>query len=147
MYTFWKRMAPMPNLEAFDATDRSSSCCRRQRTNTPLAALVVMNDPQYLEAARHLAVRTIREGGTKPDQRIDFIGRVLLAHPFAESERKILLAALAKFQATFTKNPKAAGELLAVGESPVEKNVPAAEQAAWLMIATTVMNSDESLNK
>ena len=147
MYTFWKRMAPMPNLEAFDATDRSSSCCRRQRTNTPLAALVVMNDPQYLEAARHLAVRTIREGGTKPDQRIDFIGRVLLAHPFAESERKILLAALAKFQATFTKNPKAAGELLAVGESPVEKNVPAAEQAAWMMIATTVMNSDESLNK
>ena len=63
MYTFWKRMAPMPNLEAFDATDRSSSCCRRQRTNTPLAALVVMNDPQYLEASRHLAVRTIREGG------------------------------------------------------------------------------------
>ena len=78
LYTFWKRMAPMPNLEAFDATDRASSCIRRQRTNTPLAALVLMNDPQYLEAARHLALRTIREGGTKPGQRIDFIGRVLL---------------------------------------------------------------------
>jgi hypothetical protein len=137
----------MPNLEAFDSTDRAASCCRRQRTNTPLAALVVMNDPQYLEAARHLATRAIREGGTKPAERIDYIGRVLLAHPFDDSDRKILIAALTKFQDAFAKNPQAAGDLLAVGESPVDKKIPSAEQAAWMMIATTVMNSDESLNK
>jgi hypothetical protein len=147
LYTFWKRMAPMPNLEAFDATDRSSSCVRRQRTNTPLAALVVMNDPQYLEAARHLAVRALGEGGTSADARIDFIGRVLLAHPLAADDHKILLEALAKFQAGFTKNPVAAQQLLAVGESPVDTKLPAIEQAAWMMMATTVMNSDESLNK
>jgi hypothetical protein len=112
-----------------------------------LAALVVMNDPQYLEAARHLATRAIREGGTKPAERIDYIGRVLLAHPFDDSDRKILIAALTKFQDAFAKNPQAAGDLLAVGESPVDKKIPSAEQAAWMMIATTVMNSDESLNK
>ena len=89
----------------------------------------------------------IREGGKTPAERIGFIGRVLLARGFHSDEQAILLAALSKFEAGFANDPQAAGELLSVGESPVDKKVPATEQAAWMMMATTVMNSDEAINK
>ncbi len=147
LYTFWKRMAPMPNLEAFDATDRSNSCVRRQRTNTPLAALVLLNDPQYLEAARKLGVRAVKEGGATAEQRIEFLGRVVLAHPFEASTKNTLLATLERFTAKLGKDEATAKQLLAVGESPVDATVPTPEQAIWMMMATTVMNSDEAINK
>ena len=147
LYTFWKRMAPMPNLEAFDATDRTSSCIRRQRTDTPLAALVLMNDPQYLEAARNLAVRILKEDGSTPESRLDFLGRVLLAHEFSPADRETLLVALQRFTAKFAKDETKAKALLAVGESPVDAKVPAIEQAIWMMMVTTVMNMDATINK
>jgi len=118
LYTFWKRMAPMPNIEAFDTTDRSASCVRRQRTNTPLAALVLMNDPQFLEAARKLAERTLLEGGATDQQRIDYLGRVLLSHPFDPDRQQALLSALQKFRAHLGENEVNAKALLAIGESP-----------------------------
>ncbi|QEG39182.1 DUF1553 domain-containing protein [Roseimaritima ulvae] len=117
LYTFVKRMAPMPNLEAFDATDRSATCVRRQRTNTPLAALVLMNDPQYLEAARHLGERAIREGGTSTAKRIDFLGRVLLSRSFSDADQKILHAAFDRLTASFADNPSDAEALISIGES------------------------------
>lgn len=123
LYTFWKRMAPMPNLEAFDATDRSAACIRRQRTNTPLAALVLMNDPQYLEAARQFAARAITFGGEADEQRIDYLGRVLLSRPFDSDRMKVLLSALKRFRANLGDDEDRAQSLIAIGESPSMKNV------------------------
>ncbi|WP_153557352.1 DUF1553 domain-containing protein [Roseimaritima sediminicola] len=117
LYTFVKRMAPMPNLEVFDATDRSATCVRRQRTNTPLAALVLMNDPQYLEAARHLGERAIREGGASTTERIDFLGRVLLSRPFSDADQKILQAAFERLTTSFAERPGDAEALISIGES------------------------------
>jgi hypothetical protein len=128
LYTFWKRMAPMPNLEAFDATDRSASCVRRRRTNTPLAALVLMNDPQYLEAARKLAARTIAQAGKTDEERIDYLGRVLLSRPFDPDRKQALQTALKQFRASLVGNEANAKSLLSIGESsivaePVTKSV------------------------
>lgn len=147
LYTFWKRMAPMPNMEAFDATDRSSTCIRRQRTNTPLAALVLMNDPQFLEAARLLAARTVKEGGATDRERIDFLGRVLLSRPFDEAGQQTLMNALKSFTDRYANDEVTANQLLAVGEWPPDPTIPAAEQAIWMMMASIVMNSDAAINK
>ena len=78
-------------MAAFDATDRSSACVRRQRTNTPLAALVLMNDPQFLEAARQLGALSIKHGGETDRQRIDYLGRILRGQPFDDASRGLLL--------------------------------------------------------
>ena len=146
LYTYWKRMAPPPNMVAFDATDRSSACVRRQRTNTPLAALVLMNDPQFLEAARQLGALSIRHGGETDKQRIDYLGRILRSQPFDDASRGILLTALQKFRANLGADPASAKSLLAVGESPASLPL-STKQAVWMMMATTIMNSDEALNK
>ncbi len=80
MYTYWKRMASPPNMDVFDAPMRDAVCTRRQRTDTPLQALVTMNDVQWVEAARALAQRVIREGGPKPEQRVNLMSEILLSH-------------------------------------------------------------------
>ena len=105
-------------MTAFDATDRSIACVRRQRTNTPLAALVLMNDPQFLEAARQLGTLSIKHGGETDKQRIDYLGRILRGQPFDDASRGILLTALEKFRANLQADPASAKSLLAVGESP-----------------------------
>jgi hypothetical protein len=118
LYTYLKRMAPPPNMEAFDATDRANVCVRRQRTNTPLAALVLMNDPQLLEAARHLGRRAM---SAPTDQaRIDFLASTVLARRFTDSERQALLEALQKFRDDLGADSERAAALLSVGESPRE---------------------------
>ncbi|QDV27553.1 DUF1553 domain-containing protein [Aureliella helgolandensis] len=147
LYTFIKRMAPMPNLEAFDATDRSAACVARQRTNTPMAALVMMNDPQYLEIARHLGVRTLREGGKTNTSRINFLGRVLLSRTLDREEQQSLEFALGQFTEELSNSESDATALLSIGDSKVYESIPATQQAIWMMMATTVMNSDEALNK
>lgn len=119
LYTFWKRMAPMPNMEAFDATDRSAVCVRRQRTNTPMAALVMMNDPQFLEAAPQLGSRALRFGGDTDENRIDFLGQVLLSRRFDDQRRKALSAALKEFRVAFAGQEDKAKVLLSIGESAV----------------------------
>lgn len=116
IYTFCKRMEPMPNVEAFDTKDRSATCVRRQRTNTPLAALVLMNDPQYLEAARHLGKRALAADGDAA--RIDFLGNILLSRPFDATEKGVLLTALQQFRDDLGSDSGRAISLLSVGESP-----------------------------
>jgi hypothetical protein len=117
LYTYQKRMAPPPNMGAFDATDRSAVCVRRQRTNTPLAALVLMNDPQFVEAARVLGKRTL-SGGDSDDSRIDSLARAVLSRPFTTVEARVMRAALTRFRQQLVAT--SAGDiaaLLSVGES------------------------------
>ena len=146
LYTFWKRMATMPDMDVFDSPVRDSACTRRQRTNTPLQALTEMNEPLRLETSRKLAERLIHESGDG-DARLNYLGKLLLARPWTPKERKILETALTKFRTTYSKNPADAARLLNVGESKVDKSIPAPELAAWMLVSSAAMNLDAVVNK
>ncbi len=147
MYTFWKRTIPPPSLAVFDAPDREKCIARRSRTNTPLQALVLLNDPTYVEASRALAERMIRTGGPDPASRVRFAyERTLARTPTAVESR--LLGDLAREQAEkFRSEPDLAENLLRVGERPTTEDMPAAELAAWTIVASSILNLDETISK
>ena len=147
MYTYWKRMAMMPDMDAFDAPMRDAACTRRQRTNTPLQALVTMNDVQWVEAARALAQRVIEKGGKQPEQRIKLMSDILLAHDPPPQMDTVLVSSLAQMEKHYDADPKAAQELLTVGEKKSDAGIPAPELAAWTMVASEMLNLDETLTK
>jgi len=146
MYTLWKRTAAPPAMELLNAPNREVSCVRRDRTNTPLQALVTMNDPVFVEASRHLATRAMQEA-SRFDARLDAVSLRLLGRTFVSAERKVIRRTLDNALATYQREPKLADQLLSVGASPVDKNLPAPELAAWTLVASQVMNLDESLTK
>jgi hypothetical protein len=117
LYTFWKRTSPPPSLTTFDAPDREKCTVGRERTNTPLQALVLMNDPTYVEAARKLAERMMKEGGAAPAERVAFAFRLATARMPSESETRALVQLFEKQRAHFSISPEKADGLLAVGES------------------------------
>jgi hypothetical protein len=147
MYTYWKRMAMMPDMDAFDATMRDVVCTRRQRTDTPLQALVTMNDVQWVEASRALAERVIREAGANSEQRIQLMSELLLSHEPPAPMAKVLENSLAEMQKHYTADPKAAAQLVTVGEKKRNPAIPASELAAWTMVASEMLNLDETLTK
>src|SRR5205823_5179604 len=147
MYTFWKRTSPPPSLATFDAPDRETCTVRRARTNTPLQALVLMNDPTYVEAARKLAERMMTEAGTSPDDRISFAFRLATARPPTDAERQVLRSVFEDDLTNFRHDPRAARKLLSVGESPRNEKLDTAELAAWTTVASVILNLDEVLNK
>lgn len=147
LYTFWKRSAPPASMEIFGAPTRESCTVRRERTNTPLQALVVMNDTQFVEAARALAQRALKSAGGDVDSRIDFITAHLLGRPFDAKEREITRKAYLDYLQHFIAHPEEAKKLLSVGESKPDEQLPVLESAAFTMVANQVMNLDEGLNK
>jgi hypothetical protein len=147
MYTYWKRMASPPNMDVFDAPMRDAVCTRRQRTDTPLQALVTMNDVQWVEAARALAQRVIREGGPKPEQRVNLMSEILLSHDPPPKMAAVLEGSLQQMQAHYAADPKAARELVDVGEKKRDTSIPEPELAAWMMVASEMLNLDETLTK
>jgi mono/diheme cytochrome c family protein len=147
LYTFWKRSAPPASLDIFNAPNRETCTVRRERTNTPLQALVTLNDEQYVEAAKHLAQRALLEGGSTPEERVDYLARRLLARPWRAEEQPVVLASLADLQAYYVAHLDDAKALLAVGEKPVDPALDPAELAAWTMLCNELMNLDEVLNK
>jgi len=147
MYTYWKRMAMMPDMDAFDAPMRDVVCTRRQRTDTPLQALVTMNDVQWVEAARALAERVIKEGGTKPENRIEFMSEILLAHDPPPRMLAVLTRSLDQMEKHYAADPKAARALIGVGERSSDASIPAPELAAWTMVASEILNLDETVTK
>ena len=138
MYTFWKRTAPPASLSTFDAPDREKCTGRRALTNTPLQALVLLNDPTYVEAARALAQRTLLEGG--PDRQEPRGLRVPSGHGAQAVGQRIRRAAQAAETElkSFEQNPQAATELLGVGESARDKRLNPAELAAWTTVASVI---------
>lgn len=147
LYTFIKRTAPPPSMNAFDAPDREHAVVRRERTNTPMAALVLMNDPQFLEAARFLAERTLLAGGSDPAARLRaMFKRVTGREPLAE-ESADLRAYLDAQLAFYTGVPMEAKALLAIGEKPANPALKPAEHAAWTMVASVLLNLDEVVSK
>ena len=145
MYIYWKRSAPHPGMVIFDAPTREKCTGRRPRTNTPLQALVTLNDPQFVEASRAFAQRILKEGGTHPAVRIAFAIQTALSRP-ATARETDLLTQLATSQLTrFTADPTKAEALLKIGDSPRDSTLPAPEHAAWTVVASTVLNLDEFL--
>ena len=147
LYTFWRRTIPPPALSAFDAPSREVCAVRRARTNTPLQALVLMNDPTYVEAARALAARALREGGVTPEERIAYAFRLVTARRPVGAEMAVLRATLNRFRDRFTFDPESARRLVAVGESPAGREIDACELAAYTSVASTVLNLDEAITK
>jgi hypothetical protein len=147
MYTIWKRSSPPPMMLNFDAPDRSLCIIRRQKTSTPLQALVTLNDPQFVEAARVLAERMIRQGGSTPEARIAFAYKSLTSRPPRPQEIALLKQLYAEELADFTKNPKRAASLLTVGEYPSDRTLNPVELAANSVVASTIMNFDEFVIK
>lgn len=147
IYSFWKRMAPPPNMETFNAPSREVCTVRRERTNTPLQALVTLNDPQFVEAARQLATSALQETAGDPSDVIEFVARRVLARSFNEAEQEILLADQGQFRQYYQAHPNDALALISVGESELNEQTDPAELAAWTMVCNQVMNLDEALNK
>ena len=147
LYWFWKRSALPASLDIFNAPTREICTVRRERTNTPLQALVTMNDTQFVEAARHLAERALMGGGSTAEQRFEFVGKELLARPFEPREVTVLSGAWHDFLKYYDANPQDAKKLLAVGESKADEKLNPAEFAAMTLIVNQVMNLDEVLVK
>jgi hypothetical protein len=147
VYTFWKRTVPPPQLTTFDAPDREKCTVRRAVTNTPLQALVMMNDPTYVEAARWLAQRAMIYGGTDARSRIDFVFRGATARTPSTKEVRVLRVLFQQQVARYRVDKKAALDLLGVGESKWDATLDASELAAWTMVASAVLNLDETITK
>jgi hypothetical protein len=154
MYTFWKRSAPPASMEIFNAPNRETCVVRRERTNTPLQALVTLNDEQFVEAARHLAQRTLQASGERQlpdgaatDERLDFIAKRLLARPFRAEEVPIVKQSLADLLTHYQAHVDDAKQLIAVGESKADPALDPAQLAAWTMLVNELLNLDEVLNK
>ena len=143
VYTFWKRQAAPASLEIFNAPSREVCTVRRERTDTPLQALVTLNDPQFVEAARHLA----QEGLQNNNDVFNFMAERLLARPLTSKERKILAANADDLLAHYKAAPKEAAQLLAVGETKPDAKIDPPTLAAYTMVANELLNLDEVLNK
>jgi hypothetical protein len=147
LYTYWCRTFVHPSLLAFDAPSREACAASRAQSNTPLQALVLLNDPTYVEAARALAVRLIREGGKTPAERIKFAFREALSRPPREGETKVLSALLEKHLVEFKSDAAAATKLINVGESKPPTDINAAELAAWTSLSRVILNLHETISR
>ncbi|HXI88663.1 MAG TPA: DUF1553 domain-containing protein, partial [Blastocatellia bacterium] len=147
MYTFWKRTVPPPQLTTFDAPDREKCTGRRALTNTPLQALVLMNDPTYIEAARWLAQRVMTEGGSDAGSRISFAFRGATARMPSAKEAVVLRTLFQQQLTRYRGDKKAALELLSVGESKWDAKLDASELAAWTIVASAILNLDETITR
>ena len=143
VYTFWKRQAAPASMEIFNAPSRETCTVRRERTDTPLQALVTLNDPQFVEAARHLAQESLEQN----NDALDFMAERLLARPLTAQEKKIVATNANNLVAHYEAEPSEAAKLLAVGESKTDENVNWSKVAAYTMVANELMNLDEVLNK
>ena len=147
MYTYWKRSSPQPAMLAFDTPSREICTIQRQRTNTPMQSLVTLNDVQFVEASRFFAQRVLL---TSPK---DFPGQVNRAfelatgRPADDLRQQVLKKAYDKHKSVFLENPAQADQLLAMGDSPRDKSIDAKEHATWTVLASMILNLDETLNR
>jgi hypothetical protein len=147
MYIFWKRTSPPPQMTSFDAPSRENCLARRERTNTPLQALVLMNEPQNVEAARHLAQRALREGGPDPAARATLMMRRVLGRGPSKKDLADLTTAYAAFREAYAAKPDEAKKLISLGDLKPEPSFDPVELAAWTMVGQVILNLDAVLTK
>jgi Protein of unknown function (DUF1553) len=147
LYNFWKRMAHSPNMDIFNAPSREVCAVRRDRTNTPLQALVTLNDIQFVEAARRLAEKILLANSQTVQDRLNDLSQRVLCRPLRPEEMTILTSALSDLRSHYQNQPADANALIALGDSQAAEHLPPIELAAWTMVCNQVLNLDEVLNK
>jgi hypothetical protein len=147
LYTYWKRTIAPPTMGVFDTPQREACAVLQTRTNTPIQALTLLNDPTFVEASRVLGQRMLNEGGDTPANRIDFAFRVVTARPPTPGELRILEGAYNQVLADFTANPSNARQLLAVGDSKPDTSLDPIQLATQATVASMIMNLDETITK
>src|SRR6185295_20261425 len=147
MYIFWKRTSAPPQMTLFDAPSREACIARRERTNTPLQALFLMNEPQCFEAARHFAEKAIKEGGATPEERAGWMFRRALLRAPAPQDLADLAGVYRAQLEVYSKDPESAKKVTAQGDIPADASIPTPELAAWTLVANVILNLDEFLNK
>jgi hypothetical protein len=143
LYTFWKRTAPPPSMLMFDAPSREVCTARRETTTTPLQALVLLNDPQFIEAARVLAEQLVRQCGTDIDGCIATSFRLATGRQPKPKEDAILHRLYEEQFHTFQNDPAAAQQYLKTGQHPLDRSLPVQQVAATAVLTSTLMNLDE----
>jgi hypothetical protein len=134
-------------MNSFDAPSRESCCVRRERTNTPLQALLLLNETQYVEASRGMGERAMREGGLTTASRINYLFQLAVARTPDAKELAELEAAYQDLLATYSKDVASAKKLIVVGETKPDAALDPSELAAWTMVANLILNLDEVINK
>ncbi|AMV26539.1 Planctomycete cytochrome C [Gemmata sp. SH-PL17] len=147
LYTQWRRSNPYPSMSTFDAPNRDICIVRRARTNTPLQALVLMNDPVYTEAAQALARRAIEKGGKTNAEKAAFVFRACLVRAPSEAEVERLVTLYEAAEAKFAKDTAKATQFATNPLGPLPKGVAVADAAAWTVVVNVIMNLDEMLMK
>jgi hypothetical protein len=147
LYTWWQRTFLHPSLLAFDAPTREECQPQRVRSNTPLQALVLLNDPTYIEAARKFAERIIAEGGDSPQDRVQFAFREVVARRPSDAETSVLIALYDKHRQQFAAEQDAARSLLTTGFAPAAPSMDAPELAAWTSVARALLNVHETVTR
>jgi hypothetical protein len=143
LYTFWRRTSPPPSMLTFDGVSREVCTARRDITATPLQALVLLNDPQFVEAARVLAERLLTKFPNEPDARTNEAFRALIGRPPDSAEARILAQLFAEQKALFSRNPENASRWLSVGDSTWDETLPRADFAAMAAVVSAIMNVEE----
>jgi hypothetical protein len=147
LYTFWRRTVPYPSMATFDAPSREICTMRRVPTNTPLQALVTLNDPAYVEMAQALGRRIVREGGATIPERARYALRLALVRPPQEEQVRALAALYQQELVRYRNEPEAAKKLATEPIGPLPEGMDAAEQAAWTVVANVLLNLDGVLAK
>ncbi|MEI6053370.1 MAG: DUF1553 domain-containing protein, partial [Opitutaceae bacterium] len=147
LYTFWKRTIPHPAMTTFDSPDREFCTVRRARTNTPLQALALWNEPGYLEAARQLGTRMLREGGSEDGARVAFAFRLATGRRPEPKETRVLTTALSQLRTDFIAHGSDAYAFVKTGASPMDPLLPPAELAAATGVASMILSLDETITK
>ncbi|MCA8988192.1 MAG: PSD1 domain-containing protein [Planctomycetaceae bacterium] len=147
LYTFWKRTVPSPMLKTFDAPEREFCTVKRSRTNTPLQALLLLNGPQFVEAARHLAERMLKEGGSTTEEHIQYGFRLVTARSPSQAEVDILKEEFQSSLVRFERDTTSADAILKVGESPASNELNQNELAAMTGVARLLLNLNEAITK
>jgi hypothetical protein len=147
MYTHWQRSFPHPAMLAFDAPSREECTCERPRSNIPQQALVLLNDPEFVEAARVFAQHTIQKGGTGDDTRIAWAFERATSRPPRPEEQQVLLRVLNKHRTDYANQPGQAKQLLTVGDAPVPKDIEPVELAAWTNVCRVILNLHETITR
>jgi len=147
IYIHWQRQFLHPMLKAFDAPSREECTAERPRSNTPLSALVLLNDPTFLEAARGLAVRLLTEGGDSDAERLDLVCRLVLSRTPDDRERSLLMRILTESRQQYGQDEAGAQRFVSVGYSPVREDLGWTELAAWTQVARVMLNLNESLTR
>jgi hypothetical protein len=147
VYVHWQRQYLHPMLKAFDAPSREECTAKRPISNTPLAALTLLNDPSSVEAARGLAIRTLREAGKEEAERFSWMWQTVLSRRPSDRELAVLAQLYRDSLADFRADPAGAAKLLAIGLLPVPKYMDTVDLAAWAEVARTLLNLSETISR